>query len=34
MAMLEIKARDVEGINGNAQHMYWLYTNDAGEHDV
>ena len=31
MAQLEIKVRDVEYTNGMAQHMYWLYINDAGE---
>lgn len=31
MAQLEIKVWDVEYTNGMAQHMYWLYTNDAGE---
>ena len=31
MAILEIKARDVDGTNGKVQHIYWVYTNDAGE---
>ena len=31
MAQLEIKARDVDGTNGKVQHIYWVYTNDAGE---
>ena len=31
MATLEIRARHVDGTFENAQHLYWLYTNDAGE---
>ena len=31
MATLEIRARHVDGMDENAQHLYWLYTNDAGE---
>ena len=31
MAILEIRARHVDGTFENAQHLYWLYTNDAGE---
>lgn len=30
MATLEIKARDVTGTLGNAQHMYFVYTDDVG----
>ena len=31
MATLEIRARHVDGAFENAQHLYWFYTNDAGE---
>lgn len=31
MATLEIRARHVDGTFENAQHLYCLYTNDAGE---
>ena len=31
MATLEIRARHVDGTFENVQHLYWLYTNDAGE---
>lgn len=31
IAKIEIKARNVNSLGDNAQHMYIVYTNEAGE---